>query len=425
VALSVTDAAAESHVVDAVDLDRLLADLDDLVRIRSVGGDESPAQRQMAALLRHTGLEVDEWQIDLDALRGHPAFCEEVERSEALGVVARLGGDGDGPTLLFDGHVDVVGAGALDEWTVPPWELTVRDGRAFGRGAVDMKGGLLCALEAVRSIQRAGIRLAGDLLIASVIGEEDGGTGTLAILERGHHADAAVIMEPTRLAVAPAHAGALNFRVVLHGEAAHGCVRYEGVSAISMLPTVLEALDRLETERNARLVSPLFAGYRVPFGISVGRVAGGDWPSTVAERAVLEGRYGVAPGEHLDAARAELEEAVRRAAEGREEMRRRPPTVEWWGGRFEPAAIASDAAITTAVAEAYAAVAGRPARIEAMPYGADMRLLTNVGGIDTVMFGPGDVRAAHRPDEHVPISDLRIATRALAVTAMRFCGVAG
>lgn len=416
--------SAERRVLDALDLPALLFDLDGLVRTRSVGGEERPAQRYMAHLLGQLELEVDEWEIDLPALRRHPHFCEEIERADALGVVGRLRGRGDGPSLMLNGHVDVVGAGAAEEWTVPPWQLTVRDGIAFGRGAVDMKGGLLCAVEAVRMLRRAGVRLAGDLLLASVVGEEDGGTGTLATLERGHRADGAVIMEPTGLAIAPAHAGALNFRIELRGRAAHGCVRYEGISAIELLAPLLTGLERLERERNTRLTTPLFAPYEIPFGICVGRVAGGDWPSTVAERVVVEGRYGIAPGEGLGAARQEFEQAVAAVAAGDARMRDTPPQVSWWGGRFEPAAIATDAPIVTTVADAWSVAEGSEAEIVAMPYGADMRLLTNVGGIDTVMFGPGNVRAAHRPDEHVPVDDLRAVARTLALTAIRFCGLA-
>lgn len=418
------DGAVERRVVEAFDADALLADLDALVRIPSVGGQERPAQQFMARLLGGIGFEVDEWAIDLASLRRSPHFCEEIERVDALGVVGRLPGSASGRSLMLNGHVDVVGAGAPEEWTVPPWQLTVRDGAAFGRGAVDMKGGLLCAVEAARMLRRAGVRLAGDLVIASVVGEEDGGTGTLATIDRGYRADGAVIMEPTGLAIAPAHAGALNFRVELRGRAAHGCVRSEGVSAIELLGPLLGGLSRLERERNDRLSTPLFATYEIPFGICVGKVAGGDWPSTVAERAVVEGRYGIAPGEDLDAARRELEEAVAAIAAADAWMRDHPPVVSWWGGRFEPAAIPADAPIAAAVAGALSAVDGGEPSFVAMPYGADMRLLTNVAGIETVMFGPGDVRAAHRPDEHVPVAHLGVVARALALTAIRFCGLA-
>ena len=134
-------------------------------------------------------------------------------------------------------------------WTTPPWDPAVRDGRVYGRGAVDMKGGLCCALFALKAIRDAGVRLRGRLSVASVVGEEDGGTGTLATILRGHTADGAVVVEPTRLRVVPAQAGSLMFRLVVHGLSAHGCVREEGVSAVEKFVPLLAALRRLEAER--------------------------------------------------------------------------------------------------------------------------------------------------------------------------------
>ena len=135
------------------------------------------------------------WPIDLDELSRHPDWCHEVERDEALGVVGWIGeqaagraagGSAAGRDLLLNGHIDVVPVGDEAAWTTPPWDPAVRDGRVYGRGAVDMKGGLCCALFAAKAIRDAGVRLRGRLSVASVVGEEDGGTGTLATILRGH-----------------------------------------------------------------------------------------------------------------------------------------------------------------------------------------------------------------------------------------------
>jgi acetylornithine deacetylase len=232
-------------------------------------------------------------------------------------------------------------------------------------------------------------------------------------------------MEPTRLAVAPAHAGALGFRLHVPGQATHGCVREEGVSALETFEPLHHALLALERERNTRLAHPLFAGYRLPYALSIGTVRAGDWPSSVPDLLVCEGRYGLAPGEPAADAVAEFEHAVSAAADAHPFLRAHRPAVEWWGGRFLPARTADDAAVVQATATAAGDVLGTPARLEGMTYGADMRLLVNDGGIPTVLFGPGDVRLAHGPDERVPVEDLVAVTRALAVAAVRFCGVAG
>ncbi|HWQ15381.1 MAG TPA: ArgE/DapE family deacylase [Roseiflexaceae bacterium] len=414
----------ERRVLDALDMDGLLAFLCELVAVRSLDGtpEENAAQELCAAQLRASGLDVDVWEIDFATLRRHPAFCWEVERPRGLGVVGVLGAGRGGRTLIYNGHVDVVPAGDPARWTYDPWRGTVANGRVYGRGALDMKGGLACAIFAAKAIRDVGVTLHGRLLVMPVIGEEDGGCGTLAAVARGYRADGAVVVEPTELKVAPAQAGALNFRVTVPGAAAHGCVREEGVSAIERFIPLHAALLDLERERNERARDPLYARYRLPYALSIGTLRAGTWASSVPESLVFEGRFGVAPGESLAAARGELEAALARAAEADPWLRDHPPALEWWGGQFAPARTPADHPVVQTVAAAYAEVSGAPALLEGMTYGADMRLLVNEGSTPTVLFGPGDVRNSHRPDEFVPVADLEAAARTLALTALRFCG---
>ncbi len=436
---------AERRALDALDLDGLVALVRRLVAIPSLDGAESPAQRAVGAWMRDAGLTVDEWEIDLAELAAHPDWCHEVERDEALGVVGWTGERRGGRDLLLNGHIDVVPVGDEGAWTRPPFDPAVRDGRVYGRGAVDMKGGLACALAAAAAVHAAGLRLRGRLSVASVIGEEDGGTGTLATLLRGHTAQGAVVTEPTRLRLVTAQAGSLMFRLTVPGFSAHGCVREEGVSAVEKFLPLFAALRRLEAERcgvdtadgtgaaghaaageHSHVAgdprSPLFAGYRLPWPIEVGTLRAGDWASSVPDTLVAEGRYGVAVGEDPAAARRVFEDAVARAAAADPWLAAHPPSVEWWGGRFDPAVTAEDDPIVAAVSGAAAAVCGSAPAVEGVTYGADMRLLVNVGRIPTVMFGPGDVRVAHMPDEHVPVADLEAVARTLVVAALRFCG---
>lgn len=412
----------EQRVVDALDVDGLLAYLSELVAIPSLGGEETPAQRSVAARMERCGLAVDVWDIDFDALKRHPAFTVEIERDHGLGVVGFMGGSTPGRTLILNGHVDVVPAGDERNWTHQPFDPRVADGRVYGRGALDMKGGLCAGLFAAQAIRDSGVQLAGRLIVQSVIGEEDGGAGTLAAIARGYRADGAIVMEPTELAVAPVQAGALNFRVTVPGLSAHGCVREEGVSAIEKFIPVYRALMDLERERNERSRDPLYARYALPFALCVGTLRAGTWASSVAESLTFEGRYGVRLGEDLAQARREFEAAVGGAARADRWLKDHPPVVEWWGAQFEPGGIAPDHALVDTVCGAYRSVSGRPARVEGMTYGADLRLLVNLGGTPTVLFGPGDIRQAHRPDEFVPVADLVAVARTLAVAAIRFCG---
>ena len=435
----------ERRVLEALDPDGLVALLRDLIAIPSLDGAETPAQRRVAEWMTDAGFETDVWAVDLDELAGHPDWCHEVEREEALGVVGWVGepaagrAGAGGRDLLLNGHIDVVPVGDEAAWSTAPWEPAVRDGRVYGRGAVDMKGGLCCALAAAKAIRDSGVRLRGRLSVASVVGEEDGGTGTLAAILRGHTAAGAVVMEPTRLRLVTAQAGSLMFRLVVHGLSAHGCVREEGVSAVDKFVPLLSALRRLEAERcgvadpaagpaGAAIAgdprSPLFAGYRLPWPIEVGTVRAGDWASSVPDMLVAEGRYGVAVGEDVATARRAFEDAVARAVAADPWLAEHPPQVEWWGGRFDSAVTNPDDPLVTTLGSVVRDLTGTLPPVEGVTYGADMRLLVNVGGISTILFGPGDVRVAHMPDEYVPIDELETAARSLAVGALRFCGTA-
>ncbi len=452
---------AERRVLAGLDHEGLVTFLRELIAIPSLDGCESPAQERVAGWMDDAGLATDLWPVDMGELERHPDWGHEVERGEALGVVGWYGGGvarrvaagdaaaraatpGAARDLMLNGHIDVVPTGDECAWTTPPWEPVVRDGRVYGRGAVDMKGGLCCALFAVKAIRDAGIRLAGRVSVASVVGEEDGGTGTLATILRGHTADGAIVVEPTGLRVVAAQAGSLMFRLTVRGLAAHGCVREEGVSAVEKAVPLLAALRRLEAERcgvagaaadgAAGTIavgagtagdprSPLFARYRLPWPIEVGTLRAGDWASSVPDTLVAEGRYGVAVGEDPAAARRVFEEAIARAAAADPWLSEHPPEVEWWGGRFDPAVTEPADPVVTAVVEAATCISGAPPPIEGVTYGADMRLLVNVGGVPTVLFGPGDVRVAHMPDEYVPIGDLRTAAEVLLLTTLRYCGV--
>ena len=414
----------EKRVMEAVDEDGLLNALTELVAVESWQGNETPAQNLMARWMADSGLDVDRWEIDVGELEDHPGYFTEIPRERPIGVVGTLKGAGDGPSLILNGHVDVVPPGDPGLWTRPPFEAVLKDGRIYGRGALDMKGALLAALFALRALQSQGVRLQGRVFLESVVGEEDGGMGTLATLLRGYRADGAVVMEPTGLAVAPALGGALSFRVHVPGQAAHGCVRYEGVSAIDKFIPLYRAIQALEAQRNETLgTHPLFSDYPIPFPISVGTISGGDWASSVPDHLAFEGRFGAAPGEDLGEARQTLERAVHAAAEEDPWLRDHPPRVEWWGQQFEPAAISPDHPLVSTVAGAAEAVRGRPTHLQGMTYGADMGLLVNHGGIPAVLFGPGDIRRAHQPDEWVEAAELLAAARSLAVTVMRFCGV--
>ncbi len=423
--------AVEARALEAIDLDGhegLVACLGELLRIPSVTGsaDENTAQRWFAERLRASGLETDLWTIDLPATTGHPDFPGwEIDRAEALGLVGTWGGGGEGRTLILNGHIDVVPPGDVAQWRDgAPYAGTVRDGAIFGRGACDMKGGLVCNLFAVKAIQAAGITLGGKVVLESVVGEEDGGLGTFATLLRGYKGDAAIITEPTDLQIVPACAGALTFRLAITGRSTHASVRLEGVSTIEKFWRIWDALGALERRRNVP-GHPLMTRHALPYPLSVGTVRAGDWPSSVPDTLIAEGRLGVAIGEEPAAARRELERAVAEVCAADPWLREHPVTVDWFGGQFASGEIPGDHPLVGLVSDAHVDLGGTRPDVHGAPYGSDLRLMVGLGHVPTLHYGPGHVKHAHAPDEHVPLAHLATVTRTLVLAILRFCGVRG
>lgn len=286
-----------------------------------------------------------------------------------------------------------------------------------------MKGGLVAALWAAAALREAGAPLRGDLLLACVESEEDGGLGTFATLRRGWRADACVVPEPTSLDLVPANAGALTFRLRVHGLATHASRRTEGVSAIDKLWPILAALRELESRRNA-VVDPLMRRWPIAYPISIGIVSGGVWPSSVPDLVTAEGRYGVALDEPVEAARRDLEDTLAEACATDPWLRDHPVEVQWWGGQFESGRLPATSDLLDRMRRAHATVgSGRLQDVWGAPYGTDLRLLA-AAGVPTLHYGPGDAALAHAPDESVPLDEVRTAARALTALALDVCGLA-
>ncbi len=414
-----------AHVGAAVDALRpeLIDFARSLVRIPSVSGSEQAAQRAIAAKYQSLGLSVDIVPSVREELESHPAFSDDaLPFVDRLNVVARWRGNGGGRSLILNGHMDVVPPGDLSKWTRDPWGGEIEGDRLYGRGACDMKSGLASAVFAVQALQAIGVALRGDVLLQSVIGEESGGVGTLATIVRGYRADACVIMEPMNLRLAPVQTGALTFRITVNGRAAHACMRPHGVSAITEFIPIFTALEHLNVDRHQRFRDALFDDPNNIASLSIGTVRAGDWPSTVPDLLVAEGRLGVFPNESVAEARGALETAVREVASGRAWLRDNPPIVEWVEGQFEPGTTPLDAPIVDQLSRSHEAVTGMPASLFGVPCGTDLRLFTRHAGIPTVLYGPGNVIHAHAADEYISLEQVVTCTKVLARTMLAWCG---
>jgi acetylornithine deacetylase len=410
---------AETRALEALDTDACVRLAQELVRIPSVTGDERAAQDHVAATLTAAGLEVERFEADLARLKAHPRFPGmEVDRQEAVLVAGTLGAKGD-RALILNGHVDVVPPGDRQPWHASPWSGHVHAGRLYGRGAADMKAGLAVGIAAAAAIKKSGLPLRGRLIVHSVVGEEDGGIGTFAMLDRGYRADAAIILEPTRLRIVPAQAGALSFRLRIPGRAAHASVRYEGVSAIDKFEVVQARLRQLERSLNA---SPheLFRHYPIPYALSIGRLRAGSWSAMVPDDLQAEGRVGVPIGITSSDVRQQFAAAIADAAQRDAWLLENPPRVEWFGGQFDAAEVDPDLPAFASLRDAHAQEFGVAPELDGAPYGSDMRLYIHEGGIPAILYGPGDIRQAHATNESIGVTEIVQAARVVTAAAARY-----
>ena len=399
--------------------------LQELVRIPSVTGKEGEVQEVVERAFHERGLEVDRWEAGPEEIGPYLDHVGEQERYEGRPNVAGvLRGSAGGRSMLLNAHVDTVAPGDAAAWSRDPLSGEVEGDLLYGRGSCDMKGGLVTHLVALDALEAAGVGLGGDVTVAATVGEEDGGLGALSTVLRGYKADAALITEPTRLRLVPAHAGSLVFRLTVTGRSAHAAVRDEGVSALEKFIPIFEELGKLEDERNATLHHPLYESVRNKVPINVGVVRAGNWASTVPESLVAEGRVGLIPGEEIEGFRETVADRIAAVAGRDPWLRENPPKLEWFGGQFAPAEVPPDAPICEAVKHAHERVTGEEPTEEGVPYGADMRLFIRFGGMPCVMYGAGDVNVAHAPDEHVSITELMTATKTIACLLADWCGVA-
>jgi acetylornithine deacetylase len=412
----------ERSVLAAIDDARAAVDLAALVRIPSVTGSEEAVQAGMAAAMAEAGMAVERIEPDLSAVAADPDFPgAEMPRTALPIVVGRLAGRRPRPRGVVVGPVGVVPGGDPRPWSDDPFSGAIRDGRLYGRGACDMKGGVASILTALRALVTSGAteQLTGDVRFVSVPSEEDGGQGMLAAIRAGCTGDLAIITEPTALDVVIAHAGAITFRLAVPGRAAHASMRREGVSALDKLYVLQQALADDEARRNGEESDPLMTALGLPYPTIIGKVGGGDWASTVIDQVVAEGRYGVRLGQTAREAEGELRAAIEEACARDEFLRDHPAVVEVTGGRFSSARIAADHALPVSLAATVEAITGRRPALRGEPYGADMRLLVNEGRTPTVIFGPGDPAVAHSANEHVPLAEVVDCARVLAAWLVR------
>ncbi|MCB2226090.1 MAG: ArgE/DapE family deacylase [Desulfarculaceae bacterium] len=402
----------------------LTRSLQELVRIPSVVGQEAPAQQYMERLYHGLGLEVATVLPDIEALRGHPAFLDTKAPYDGRpNLVATLPGDPARPSLILNGHIDVVSPEPVESWSRDPWSGDVEGERLYGRGAGDMKAGLMANHYALAALLNAGLRPAGTVRLMSVIDEEAGGAGgTLACLAAGHVADAMICSEPHGMNVTIAHAGVCMFRVRVVGRTAHGGLAHEGVNAFGKLIPIYQALEKLGEHRQATVHYELFErGSGRSCHLSVGTVRAGDWPSTVAGEAVMECRISFPPGETMQQVRALVRRTIEEAAQSDPWLAEHPPSIEWFGWQTEPWRQDPEHPFVRTMLQAARKISGGYVPFIGRSSGIDSRFAPYFNMV-SACTGPkaGNI---HGIDEYVELPSVLATCKVLALTTALWCGV--
>lgn len=327
-------------------------------------------------------------------------------------VVARIGSGGR-PHLAWNGHLDTVPAGDVSTWSSGPFEGAVVDDRLVGRGACDMKGPIASALAAVAGLRRAGLSLAGTLVMHLVADEELAGIHGTRVLrdQRLLDQDAAVVGEPSEMQIALAERGGAWVTAVARGKAAHGSQPDRGINAILTMSRFLLRLSEVLPDR----VHPLVGGPTV----NVALVAGGSAPNVVPDRCEVEIDRRILPGEDDP---EEVLAPFRRLVE--DLVAERPDTsieisLKDW---TEAAETTGDTAIAALVRDAIAAETGSPPPFVGFTGITDARFYINDAGIPTVIAGPGSLSLAHTANESIGVDELVAAARAYARTFVGYVG---
>lgn len=387
-----------------VDGDAVVALCRELVRIPSVNRPEAGLNEQPAAELVAERMRSFGWR----------PLVEEVAPGRP-NVIAVLEGDRPGPTLLFEGHTDVVSEGDPDDWSHDPFGAEVVDGRLYGRGAADMKGGVAAMLHAVHAVSSSGA-FPGRIVVAALVDEEGMMLGVKDFVRRGHadDIDAAIICEPEAGEVCTTQKGAIRLRLSARGRMAHGAMPEHARNPIAALGLLLEGLGKLEREL-ADDPGPhphLGRTYLTPTVVSAG-----EWPqlNVIPAQAGLGVDVRTVPGLTCDVVVARVAATAATVSEATgvrfdvEVLENRPSTQT-----------SEDEAVVRALVAAHEHVTGEPARIGGVPGATDGTILWRDAGLPVVVYGPGGKWIAHQADEYVEVADLRRTAEVYAEVAVRF-----
>jgi len=379
--------------------------LQELVRAPSLLGNEEPAQALVEQRLQELGFDVRSVVPDEADLAEHPGSGVPLIPYEGRRCLVGTIGGANGRSLLLNGHVDVVSEEPADRWTKPPYGAEIEDGRLYGRGACDMKGGIAAMLLGVEAALSAG-DLGGPLVYQSVIEEECGGNGALAACLAGPLADGVVIAEPTNGSIDLVAPGVIWARITLEGSSRHASHADEGSNPIEAAFAVTSALHELEASLNEKPESE-FSGVERPYLLNVGALHAGDWPSMTPGRAELDVRLGFPIRMEPEEAQSLLAAAVERSDSGAQ--------IEFRGFRAVGYAFDEGSELVRLLGECHTEVRGGELRAEPARATTDLRFFQGQG----VCYGPTG-EGLHGVDEWVDLESIAETAAVLALLIRRW-----
>lgn len=385
------------------------------------GGLEKQGQDYMAELSRKMGAEVTLDSMKEEDIEKCFSLYQEGnlghQQTDRYNVYAQFNGEKPGKTLMFNGHIDVMPADEVEEWTTPPFSPTIREGKLYGRGTADMKGGLMAATMAVKLLQDAGVPFSGSVKITSVCDEEGGGNGSMQAIMSGQRADGVVVCEGTSDELILAHMGFVFFRVKFAGKACHSGAKQNGVSAIEKAIKVIQALNEKEHEWLLHYKHPLLPAPN----LNVGLIHGGTAGSTVAEECTFEVCVHYLPNQmsHNQVVK-EFQEVVERVAKSDAWLEEHLPEIQitQFGGGFE---MEEHSPFVDSFKRAYSEARGKAVKVVGSPAGCDSRLWRNIAECPTIQFGPGNLAQCHAVDEWLDLEAYLQSILIYAELILDFC----
>ena len=385
------------------------------------GGLEKQGQDYMAELFRKMGAEVTLDSMKEEDIEKCFSLYQEGnlghQQTDRYNVYAQFNGEKPGKTLMFNGHIDVMPADEVEEWTTPPFSPTIRDGKLYGRGTADMKGGLMAATMAVQLLKDAGIPFSGSVKITSVCDEEGGGNGSMQAIMSGQRADGVVVCEGTSDELILAHMGFVFFRVKFAGKACHSGAKQNGVSAIEKAIKVIQALNEKEHDWLLRYKHPLLPAPN----LNVGLIHGGTAGSTVAEECMFEVCVHYLPNQmsHNQVVK-EFQDVVERVAKSDAWLEEHLPEIQitQFGGGFE---MEEHSPFVGSFKRAYSEARGKAVKVVGSPAGCDSRLWRNIADCPTIQFGPGNLAQCHAVDEWLDLEAYLQSILIYAELILDFC----